>query len=271
MDLKTSTKPQEVDITALYIKLKDKHRNVFMYQFGDLVIFYRSIGRKEYRMIQEDPIINDFQKENVICDLCTLYPERIDWNSVDAGIPEKLTKLILQNSFLDSIESRQKLLAYYRSEMYDLDNQISCLINEAFPQFDLEEIEEWGVEKTTKYLSRAEWKLHNLRGLAFVEPEGSFGGQQQTTTQESPSPPRPQQQQRQGADNDRDRTSQETIRGQDKRTSKLTPEKIKQMQEFAAKFPEFNVFNDDGFNGTDGFQGDNVDTTPPALRVPRQQ
>ena len=267
MDLKTSYIKPEVNITDLYLKLKETHRNVFIHQFGDLVFLYTSIGRKDYRTIIENEDLDDFQKENVICDICTLHPRNVDWNTIDAGIPEKLAEEIIKNSFLDSIESRQKLLAYYRSEMYDLDNQISCLINE-FPQFDLEEIETWGVEKTTKYLSRAEWKLHNLRGLQFVEPEGSFGGQKQTTTQETPPSPRSQQQQ-QRVNNDRNRTSQETIRGQDKRASKLTPEKIKQMQEFAAKFPEIDVFGDSGFKGIDGFQGDNVDVTPPALRVPR--
>lgn len=253
---------EDIDLTEVFIRLKEKYRNVFLHQFGSTVIFYRSIGRKEYRTIIDDQLMNDFQKENVICELCTLYPKEINFNDVDAGIPSKLTELIIKNSFLDSIEARQKLLGYYRAQMYDLDNQISCLINEAFPQFDIEEIEEWDVDKTTKYLSRAEWKLHNLRGLQFAETEGNFSGQtgaqSQATTPREPAA---------NKDADRAAASSTSIRGQDKRTSKLTPEKLREMEEFAKKFPEMNVFEDSILNeGIDGMRGEG--TLPPALKTP---
>ena len=272
MNTNISQQPQELDIMQLYLQLKDKYRNVFIYQFGDQVYFYKSLGRKDYKIISENRDLNDFQKENVICDHCVLYPQNIDWNEVEAGIPEKLTEMILKNSFLDSLEARQKLLAFYRTEMYDLDNQISCLINEAFPQFDLEDIEEWGVEKTTKYLSRAEWKLHNLRGLAFVEPEGNFSSHEAIQHQQQEQRPVQKQQsssQQKTSKDDRTTTSSTSIRGNDKRTSKLTPEKIKEMQEFQKRFPEINVFGDEvlnnGFKGMDGIP---IDVGSPALRTP---
>ena len=250
----------DTDLTELFLQLKEKHRNVFIHQLGNTVFFYRSIGRKEYRTIIDDQIMNDLQKENVICELCTLYPTGLDFNNVDAGIPSKLAELIIKNSFLDSIEARQNLLGYYRAQMYDLDNQISCLINEAFPQFDIEDIEEWDVDKTTKYLSRAEWKLHNLRGLQFAETEGYFGEQASTQSQKT------QQQTREQTVNNAE-TDSTSIRGKDKRTSKLTPEKLREMEEFAKKFPEMNVFEDSVLNeGMDGMRGEG--TVAPALKTP---
>lgn len=258
----SNASPETVDITEIFITLKEQYRNVFVHQFGDLVIFYRSIGRKEYSTIVEDKLMNDLQKENVMCELCTLYPKNLNFNEIDAGIPSKLAELIITNSFLDSIESRQKLLAYYRAQMYDLDNQISCLINEAFPQFDIEDIEEWDVDKTTKYLSRAEWKLHNLRGLEFASATNSGYQEQATQTKRQ----MPQQTQQRKEDNVRS-TSQTTIRGQDKRTSKLTPEKLKEMEEFAKKFPELNIFEDSILKeGIDGMRGEG--TLSPALKTP---
>lgn len=251
---------EDVDLTELFVQLKEKYRNVFIHQFGDKVFFYRSIGRKEYRTIVDDQVLNDFQKENVICELCTLYPKNVNFNDIEAGIPSKLSELIIKNSFLDSIEARQKLLGYYRAQMYDLDNQISCLINEAFPQFDIEDIEEWDVDKTTKYLSRAEWKLHNLRGLQFAETEGAFSGQAGAQTQKTETTSRQQT-------GNNAATSSTSIRGQDKRTSKLTPEKLKEMEEFAKKFPEMNVFDDSVLKeGMDGMRGEG--TLTPALRTP---
>lgn len=259
MDMTISMAPKEVDLTEIFLQLKDQYRNVFIQQFGSQIFFYRSIGRKEYRTIVDDTVMNDFQKENVICELCTLYPKNINFNNLDAGIPSKLADLIIKNSFLDTVQARQNLLGYYRAQMYDLDNQISCLINEAFPQFDLEDIEEWDVDKTTKYLSRAEWKLHNLRGLQFVESEGTYGGQTAAQSQA--------QQTTQGQTGNTTRTSEKTIRGQDKRTSKLTPEKLKEMEEFAKKFPELNVFDDSVLKeGMEGMRGEG--TLSPALKTP---
>ena len=267
MDTTISTAPPEVDLTDIFFDLKEKHRNVFIQQFGSLIIIYRSIGRKEYRTIVDDKIMNDFQKENVICEICTLYPQKLNFNELDAGIPTKLADMIIRNSFLDSIEARRDLLGYYRAQMYDLDNQISCLINEAFPQYDIEDIEEWDVDKTTKYLSRAEWKLHNLRGLQFVEPEGTFGGQAETQQIAREEPRQRQESQRVQANNDRGATSDVSIRGQNKGTSKLTPEKLKEMEEFAKKFPELNVFEDSALKeGIDGLRGEG--TLSPALKTP---
>jgi ribosomal protein S18 acetylase RimI-like enzyme len=273
----------ETDLTRIFLELKDKHRNVFMEQIDSQVFFYRSIGRKEYRLVIEDKDLNDFQKENVICDICVLWPQGYDWNECDAGIPEKLVDAIRRNSFLDSIESRQNLLGYYRSEMYDLDNQITCMINEAFPQFDIEEIEEWDVEKTTKYLSRAEWKLHNLRGLQYREPEGDFYAQEQ----QQPRPPQSRQHEQAPApeapprrEPERSEANNTTIRGQNKGKTKLTPDKIREMEEFRKKFPEFgsewgsqyavDVAVDDDYRnyGVGSADQESVDKISPALRTP---
>lgn len=272
----------ETDLTRIFLELKDKHRNVFMEQIDSQVFFYRSIGRKEYRLVIEDKDMNDFQKENVICDICVLWPQGYDWNECDAGIPGKLVEAIRKNSFLDSIESRGNLLSYYRSEMYDLDNQITCMINEAFPQFDIEEIEEWDVEKTTKYLSRAEWKLHNLRGLQYREPDGDFYAQEQQQE-----PPQPRQHEQATApettprrEAQRSQASNQTIRGQDKGKAKLTPDKIKEMEEFRRRFPEFgsewgaqyavDVAVDDDYRnyGVGSADQESVDKISPALRTP---
>ena len=251
-----------IDISAIYFKLKEKYRNVYMTQIGDQIFFYRSVGRKEYRTIVDDNDLNDFQKENVICDVCTLYPVNYDWSNCDAGIPSLLCEAIRKDSYIDSIETRQNLLSYYRSEMYDLDNQITCIINEAFPQYDIEEIEEWDVEKTTKYLSRAEWKLHHFRGLQLVAPEGEFVDGQQQEVKETQAAPSTK------AQNDANEPAPNvSVWRTNKRKTKLTPDKIREMEEFARKFPELNVMEDSGLEGLEGFEQE-PSTVAPALRTP---
>ena len=49
-------------------------------------------------------------------------------------------KKILNATMLTDLDERANLHAFYRSEIYDLDNQITCIIHEAFPQYELEDI-----------------------------------------------------------------------------------------------------------------------------------
>ena len=147
--------------------------------------------------------------------------------------------------------------------MYDLDNQITCLINEAFPNIDIEEIEKWDVDKTTKYLSRAEWKLHNLRGIPFKEAQGAYREYSQAQ-QRKESASAGSKQEHQKPQNQED-NSRKTIRG-GSRANKLTPEKMKEREEFYRKHPEFAGLHDDGLDGFKGLEQATVDTTSPALR-----
>lgn len=257
-------KPQ-VDIMGIYLHFATKYRNVFIFQADEKTYIYRALGRGEYREILEDRRFNDLVKEELVCSQCLLYPDpkKLDWNKEDAGIPYMLAKDILKNSYLDDLDKRKSLHEYYRTEMYDLDNQITCLINEAFPNIDIEEIEKWDVDKTTKYLSRAEWKLHNLRGIPFKEAEGTYReysqNQQSGQSAQTNSQQKIQKQENKGNDN------RKTIRG-GSRANKLTPEKMKEREEFYMKHPEFAGLHDDGLDGFKGLEQASVDTTTPALR-----
>ena len=78
MKLETNRSKQQINITDLYLKITSENpdTHVFMDQFGDSGIFiYRSLGRKEYRTIVSSEAISDCDKEEVICETCTLYPE----------------------------------------------------------------------------------------------------------------------------------------------------------------------------------------------------
>ena len=235
--------PKKVDYTRLYIDFCEKYRNVFMVEINKQMYIYRSLGRSEYREILEARRFDDITKEEIICTQCLLYPdpETYSWDDKEAGIPTELMKAILTDSYLDDTSRRRSLHDFYRAEMYDLDNQITCIINEAFPNIDIEEIESWDVDKTTKYLSRAEWKLHNMRGLQFKEPEGEFAGERRAESE----------------------GTGKTLRGGDK-TNKLSPDKIREREEFLRKHPEFAEGLVDDVQNMD--KQETVDLVAPALR-----
>jgi hypothetical protein len=55
--------------------------------------------------------------------------------------------------------------------MATFDNQISCVIKEAFNDITLEEIDHWQFEKVLWYYARAKWTLENLRGIELKREE----------------------------------------------------------------------------------------------------
>ena len=158
------------DLLEIYFLMKDKYPNaseIYMYQFENEVFLYKPLGRKHYKMLINSEV-DIFSKEDAVCKECVVYPENYDFDNCEAGLPSALAKVILENSCLTDANIRQALIDQYRSEMFDLDNQITCMIHEAYPEYPIEEIENWDMQKTALYASRAEWILANFRHAEFT-------------------------------------------------------------------------------------------------------
>lgn len=154
----------QVDLMYLIEELQEKYGAVYWNTIDGQVFIYRALGRLEYKQLLAADI-SDIEKEDTVCQACVLFPENFNFDDCPAGIPSQLFELILKNSFLDSLDAKKLVVAYHRKEMEQFDNQITCIISEAFPNLDIEEIENWDMAKTAKYLSRAEWKLNVLRQI----------------------------------------------------------------------------------------------------------
>ena len=235
-----------VDVIQKLRELEEQYRSIYWTHIeGDLYI-YKPIGRKDYREIVGSEMSIEDKKDELI-KKCILFPEDFDIDDMVAGMIDVLFEKIIDISYLDSEESRAGVIEYYRQEMYNLDNQITCIINEAFPQFDIEDIENWDVEKTAKYLSRAEWKLQNFRGFQFNEEYFDYGQASSQVEQEEV------QEQQVDTNEDANKPTKE----------KLTPEKLRQLK---AQFPEIDWENDAIMRGGVDAMADSVDTMAPALR-----
>lgn len=254
-----------VDLTEIYLQLQSEYKTVFIYQIEGYIFIYRPLGRGEFKRLIQDETFNDMQKEEIICQACTLWPEDFDFEDCEAGVPTSLSKIIIKNSYLDGIESRKLILSAMRQEMFDLDNQITCIINEAFPQFDIEEIEQWDIAKTSKYLSRAEWKLMNLRGME-MHFDPIDGAQEQQQGQQ----PIKQVHTEELDDSPLRHGKVETIQERQERLNKKGGQKTKmtpqELLELQAKYPEMQW----GSNSLDEINiesfKDSVDVSSPALR-----
>ena len=263
MKLETNKNKQHVNITELYLKITSENpeTHVFMDQFGDSGIFiYRSLGRKEYRTIVSSEAISDCDKEEVICETCTLYPENYDFSDCEeAGLPTALAKRILEQSLLTDAMSLTNLIYHYRNEMNtDYNRQVSCVIHEAFPEFKLDGddgIENWDVMKTAEYMARAEFILHSLRGvpLATASIDSDTDNNNEDNEQE-------EVRTRTNKDGSQTRVTKKTINS--KRS--MTREKLQKLKEIA---PNIDWERDLGNAGFDNLmQTKNIDTRPMALR-----
>lgn len=185
------------EIFNKYIDFVDEYQHVSLVRIEEYYFIVKALGRKDYKDIMTNEQLNMYQKEEVVCEVCTLYPSEFDFGTCEAGIPEQLCKEILTFSHFtqDTQESAVSMMNFFRSEMVQLHNQINCLIQEAFPNFNFEEIENWPMEKTLRYLSRSEWILQNLRGIEMnYDPFTGENWNAETIAQPIESLPTPQRQ-----------------------------------------------------------------------------
>lgn len=257
--MKISNEPQNINVTQevfdMISDFQKKYRTVYwIFLDGDIYV-YKPVGRKDYKEICSNETLEELDKEDEIIRRSLLYPDpkTFDIDTMIAGVAKRLFEEILKNSFLESVEIRTKVLQFYRQEMYDLQNQIPCIINEAFPQYDIEDIENWDIERTAKYLSRAEFKLQNFRGLKM---NYDLINNQENNPSQQPAPQQEQMPQEEPAHKVKPKKGQK---------QKLTPEKLAQLKR---DFPQIDWEHDSvTMEGIDGLK-DSVKDVPVALRTP---
>lgn len=163
MQISKKQEKKTIDFNELISIYSDKYDVVHHVQINGEDYIFRILGRKEYKRILYNESYTELDMEDDICKTCVLWPEDLDLDEIHAGTPTELCRNILENSFLDDISSTLRLLEFYQDEMNDLENQMICIISEAFPSYTLEEIESWNNLKFCKMFSRAEWKFNNLK------------------------------------------------------------------------------------------------------------
>lgn len=251
-----------IDLTKFFEECQKKYKNVFLHQIGNELFIYRTIGRKEFTEIYLDKSLSNEEREEKICSNCVLYPKNFDYANCDsAGLPTEIAGKIIENSYI-SEENREKILNYYRNQMFDIDNQINCLIIAAFPNLTLEEVEKWDVITASKYLSRAEWILNKVKGVRFTQkdPNSTYAYTKSNTKTEEI-----------GNDSIESTAAKSDIDHTGKikqRKLNLTPQKLAELK---AKYPMIPWEDDAGLQGIDGLLNQpTIDTRPAALRTPSE-
>lgn len=150
-------------------ELYKEHWNLYSMEDKQGTFLFRELTRKEYREII-DIVPDELDREEYVCKICVIDPPNFDYENSKGALVTNLSKRILIESGFSSINTGKinSLTEKYMEEMNSFQHQISCIISEAFPNLDLEEIESFNLEKTLWYYSRAKYKLEALRGIPLV-------------------------------------------------------------------------------------------------------
>lgn len=225
--------PSEENIFEAYARLIENHEEVFPVQIDDEQFICKPLGRKDWTDIMSSEECDNYVKEEIICKSTVLYPKDYDFSTCAAGIPSTLAQYVVAKSHfgVNELSERIRLMSQYRKEMYHLDHQMTCIICEAFPSFTIEEVENWSLEKTIKYMTRAEWILQNLHGLNFESDPLEALAEMQAKTQTSEI--LNDEEYTEDAEESLETENETNLKGGKKES--LTPEKLAELK---SKFPE---------------------------------
>lgn len=255
MKLKQSRDYSAITLDTIISQLTKKYDPLLFYEIDGQFFICKTLTRKEYRAIINSPRLNDYDKVDEVCKTCILYPEGFDLDNCDCGLPDELFKRIYEDSCL-SAESMIMLLEMNREEMTLLESQMGCMILDAFPSYKLKDLEEMNMIEFIKLYSRAEWTMENLQDKSLAvdildvmqKQDPQYVSQEENEEEvvqeqyETPSSPK--------SETNNNKT-------------KMTPEQLRQYEEFCRKHPEFDMSTDYAFTNNLGqtFHKDN-----PALR-----
>lgn len=246
----------ELDFDAILKDLIAQYGTIFLASIDGMNFIYKPLSRKDYKAIVENTELSIIEKEDEVCAATILWPEDIDWDEVEAGIPTKLYEEILTNSFLDSAESIAHLIDIYREELELLDTQMGCIISEAFPNYDIEDIETWDMIKFCKIFSRAEWKLKNLRKIDDMKNVTDYLRGVDESNDNNEEEVEQLQVQQQPVHNTNSRKVKVGNR-------EMTEDEFRQYQEMQRMYPDIDWGADAMFTG---YESQSVSTVPVALR-----
>ena len=273
MKLVNDSNKQSIDLDLLIEETLQKYSAVFFSEIEGQLYSYRPLGRKEYKDIVTNENLNEWDKQDAIVKAALIYPTDFNLDDCPAGIPDKLCQDIIEKSCLDP-ESMLYLLHMNRQEAEQLGSEMACIIAEAFPNYNLDEIESWNIFKFMKVYAQAEWVLKNIRGVQFqldiVDYLAEVAG---VTTQElvdmgiksaDDYPAQPQQQYSAPSQQQYQQPKPQAA-PTPKGNEKMTPEQMRAYQDFVRQHPEFAdaMQYDSAFTG---FNTQTADTVNPALR-----
>lgn len=93
--------PTRSEISAWKKQFEEDGHGVFLTEVGDTRFVWRTLNRAEYREIMALPNTDPLQREEIICEVCTLFPYQYNFAAMasrKAGVPAVLAEQIMNES-----------------------------------------------------------------------------------------------------------------------------------------------------------------------------
>ena len=260
MKISSQKKASAVSLDDLIKGFLEEHKNIYFADINGMTFIYKALGRRAYKEIVNNPNLTNLDREDLICMKTILYP--IDYNpdDYDAGIPSQLYEKILTDSFLTGTEDMICLLEACREESEQLDMQMSCIISEAFPAYDMDEIEEWDMVKFCRMFAKAEWKLKNMRNVTLNSDVVDFLKTAENTSEEVDEFSYKYTEEKQQTKVSQQNTNEGKVKVG---TREMTREEYQQYLEFQKAHPEIDWGADTMYTG---FESQSASNIPVPLR-----
>lgn len=235
-------------LDSLIERYSKQYDNISVFTIDDIIFITRPLTRKEYKDIDNNPVLSNIEKQDFICKICILYPSNFDLENCPAGIPEQIYKKIIENSYIED-EKMLALIKMYREEMEYVDNQMCCIISKAFPSYKYEEIENMNMIQFCKLFTRAEWIINNngTELLDVVEiAENALNKYKNKTDNYEEDNIEIENEEKDVYENKYD-LPEDNI--EDKPINKMTDEQKQALDEFYERYPQFNKNTDYYYTG----------------------
>jgi hypothetical protein len=170
--LQFPTKEHEVAFKRQVEEWYEEHGEIFTTEVNEIIFVFKGLSQSELKKANK-LYTDSLERAEYICRMCVLEPQIEDYSlEIYAGVPETICRIILEESgFTTDASKINRLLLEYENQMNGVEARIPCIIKEVFQDIPFEEIEDWPLEKTLYYYTRAKWTLENLRGVQLVSDD----------------------------------------------------------------------------------------------------
>jgi hypothetical protein len=149
--------------------VKEAHNNdkIIYLQFRHHDFIFRLLSPKEYsqcKMLTS----NKEELHDAICQLTLLYPDDVSFSTLPfAGLSDFAAEQIIERSMIFEDKKVLDKFEQAKNKLNKFLPQCMLFVKAAFPEYTLEQIEDWSYEKLMEYTAKAEFIL-KLKGSEYV-------------------------------------------------------------------------------------------------------
>lgn len=150
----------------MLLKESINNEKIIYVQYGKHEYVFKSISPKEHTQAK---FLTSTAEElsDAICQLALIYPNEYDFSqSPVAGLSDSMSKRIISESLLDNDLGVINKFEESKKSLSSFLVQCSLFVKSAFPEYTLDEIEDWNYEKLMDMTAKAEFVL-KIQGSQF--------------------------------------------------------------------------------------------------------